>query len=155
MRPGHDRTLLLRLADRNLQGADAIDAALDLVAGVKLGNAGRGARHDDVAGGKLHLLRQLPDDLRYAPDQFGEIALLRLLAVDREPDLALGGMADLRGRLDRRAGRGIVERLADFPRPLFLARGNLQIAPGEVDAHRITVNMVERLVGGNVQAAAL
>jgi hypothetical protein len=31
---------LFRLADRNLECADAVDAALDLVAGVKLGDAG-------------------------------------------------------------------------------------------------------------------
>src|SRR5579863_7032730 len=92
---------LLRLADRDLQGADAVDAAFDLVAGMKLRDAGRRTRHDDVAGREPYLLRQLPDDFRHAPDQFGEVALLRFLAVDGEPDLALGGMADLRGRLDR------------------------------------------------------
>src|SRR5581483_3342026 len=133
----------LRLANRDLQRADALDAALDPIAGVKLRHAGRRARHDDVAGCELHLLRKLPDDFRHAPDQFGEIALLRLLAVDREPDLALGGMADLGGRLDRRARRRIVERLADFPRSLLLARGELQVAAGEVDADGIAINVVE------------
>src|SRR5579871_1434485 len=136
----------LRLADRNLQRADAVDAALDFVAGVKLGDAGRRAGHDDITGGKLHLLRELPDDLRHAPDQLSQIALLRFLAVDREPDLALRGMADLRRRLDRRAGCGIVERFTDFPRPLLLARGDLQIAAGEVDADRIAIDVAERLV---------
>jgi hypothetical protein len=48
---------LFRLADRDLQRADAIDAALDLVAGVELGDAGGRARHDDVAGGEFYLLR--------------------------------------------------------------------------------------------------
>src|SRR5207245_9029461 len=88
---------LLRLANRDLQRADAIDAAFELVAGLELRHAGRRARHDDVAGGELHLLRELPDNLRHVPYQLGEVALLRFLAVDREPDLALGGMADLRG----------------------------------------------------------
>ena len=146
---------LFRLADGNLQRADAVDAALDVVAGVELGDAGRRARHDDVAGGELYLLRELPDDFGHAPDQFGEIALLRFLAVDGQPDLALGGMADLGSGLDRGAGRGIVEGFSDFPRPLLLARGELQVAAGEVDADRIAVDMVERLVGGNVEAAAL
>ena len=68
---------LFRLADRHLQGADAVDAAFDLVAGLELGDAGRRSRHDDVAGGERDLLRQLPDDLRHVPDQFGEVALLR------------------------------------------------------------------------------
>src|SRR5439155_18620350 len=101
---------LFRVADRNLQRADAVDATFDLVAGVKLGDAGRRARHDDVAGGKRHLLRELPDNFRHVPDQFGEVALLGFGAVDRQPDLALRGMADLRSRLQRGAGRGIVER---------------------------------------------
>src|SRR2546429_6446794 len=132
---------LFRLADRDLQRADAVDAALDVVAGVELGDAGRRARHDDVAGGELYLLRELPDDFGHAPDQFGQITLLRFLAVDRQPDLALGGMADLGSGLDRGAGRGIVEGLSDFPRPLLLARGDLQVAAGGGDGrptHRET-----------------
>src|SRR6202000_1729906 len=96
--------------------------------------AGRRARHDDVAGGDLHLLRELPDDFGHVPDQLGEVALLRLLAVHGQPDLALDGMTDLGGRLDCRTGRGIVERLADLPRPLLLAGSDLQVAAGEVDA---------------------
>jgi hypothetical protein len=48
---------LFRLADRDLQRADAVDAALDVVAGVELGDAGGRARHDDVAGGEFYLLR--------------------------------------------------------------------------------------------------
>src|SRR2546428_10877116 len=86
---------LFRLADGNLQRADAVDAALDLVAGVELGDAGRRARHDDVTGGGLDLLRQLPDDLRQVPNQFGEAALLGFRAVDGVPDLALGWEARL------------------------------------------------------------
>src|SRR5262245_64837881 len=106
------RRSLFRLADGNLQRADAVDAAFELVAHLELGDAGRRARHDDVAGGELYLLRELPDDLGHVPDQLGEVALLRFLAVHRQPDLALAGVADLGGRLDRRAGRGIIERLA-------------------------------------------
>src|SRR5260370_20096649 len=49
----------------------------------------------------------------------------------------------------------MVERFADFPRPLFLARCQLQIAAREVDADAIAVDLVERLVGGNVESAAL
>src|SRR5258708_18073092 len=93
-----------RLADRNFQRADAVDAALDLVAGRERGDAGRRSRHDDVTGADLDLLGELPDDLRHAPDQFGQVALLPFGAVDREPDLALGGVADLGGPLQRPAG---------------------------------------------------
>src|SRR6185437_2183348 len=118
-------------------------------------DAGRRARHDDVAGANLDLLRQLPDDFGNVPDQLGEVALLPFSTVHREPDLALGGMADLGSRLQRRAGRRMVERLADLPRPLLLARGLLQVAPREVDAHRIAIDVIERLLGRNVQPAAL
>ncbi len=49
----------------------------------------------------------------------------------------------------------MIERFADFPGPLLLARGKLQIAAGEIDADAVAVDVVERLVGGNVEAAAL
>src|SRR5690349_5190384 len=144
-----------RLADRHLQRADAVDAAFDLIAWDQRGDAGRRSGHDDVAGADLHLLRELPDDLRHAPDQLGEVALLTLGAVHRQPDLALGGVADLRSRLHGRAGRGVLERLADLPGPLLLARGDLQVAPGEVDADGIAVDVVERLLDRDVGAAAV
>src|ERR1700694_3443863 len=100
---------LFRLADRNLQGTDAVDPAFDSVAGRERRDAGRRPRHDDVAGAERDLLRQLRDDFRYAPDQFGEVALLPVGAVDREPDLYLGRMPDFRGRLQRATRRGMVE----------------------------------------------
>src|SRR6185437_16940667 len=49
----------------------------------------------------------------------------------------------------------MVERLADLPRPLFLARRLLQVAPGQVDADSIAVDVIQRLLDGNVEAAAL
>src|SRR6266576_4506685 len=78
------RLRLFRLADRNFQRADAVDAALDLVSWRERGDAGRRSRHDDVAGADLDLLRELPDDFRHAPDQLGQITLLPLGAVDRD-----------------------------------------------------------------------
>ena len=48
----------------------------------------------------------------------------------------------------------MIERFTDFPRPL-LARRLLQVAAREVDADAVAVDVVERLVGGNVEAAAL
>src|SRR6185437_194442 len=146
---------LCRLADRNLQRADAIDAALDGVARRQCGNPGRCPRHDDIARAERDLLGELPDDLGHAPDQLGQVALLPFYAVDRKPDAALGGVADLRRRLQHRARRGVVERFADLPRSLLLARGLLQVAARQVDADGIAVDVVECLVGGNVEAAAL
>ena len=104
--------------DRHLERADAFDLAFDFVAGHHRADAGRRAGHDDVAGGKLDHLRQFPDRLRHVPDQLVEVAFLLHLAVDLERDAALARMADLRGRHDRAARRGGVERLADFPWPL-------------------------------------
>ena len=49
----------------------------------------------------------------------------------------------------------MVERLADFPGPLFLARGLLQIAPRQVDANGVAIDVLMGLGGGNVEAAAL
>src|ERR1700730_17246007 len=88
-RLGPRQSRLFRLADRDLQGADAVDAAFDLVAGRERRDPGRCPRQDDIAGAERDLLRQLGDDLGHAPDQFGEIALLPFGAVDRKPDLSL------------------------------------------------------------------
>jgi len=44
----------------------------------------------------------------------------------------------------------MVERLSDLPRPLLLARGDLQVAAGQIDADPVAVDMVERLVRGDV-----
>src|SRR6195952_4322563 len=63
------RRELLRLRDADLQRADPVDAAFDLVAGRQRRDAGGRAGHDDVASAERDLLRELPDDFRYAPDQ--------------------------------------------------------------------------------------
>src|SRR5262245_1939288 len=64
-------------------------------------------------------------------------------------------MADLARGLQRSAGRGGVERLADLPRPLHVARGDLQVAAREVDADAVAPDAVERLVELDVAAAGL
>src|SRR5581483_12486374 len=73
--------LLQRLANGDGELADALDFALDLVAGDRGGDARRRAGHDDVTGGELHHLRKLGDDIRHVPDQLVEIAVLADLAV--------------------------------------------------------------------------
>src|SRR6202140_4261055 len=80
-----------RLADRNLQGADAIDPAFDLVAGRQRRDACRRSRHDNIAGADFDLLRKLPDDLRHAPDQFGEVAFCRSVPLTESQILPLVG----------------------------------------------------------------
>ena len=135
--------------------ADALDLAFDLVAGDGGGDARRRAGHDDVAGRERDHFRELGDDLRHVPDQLIEVAVLAQFAVDLERDLALGRMADFARRLDRSARRGMVERLADFPRPLQVARGDLQVAAGEIDADGVAVDAVIGLGDRDVAAAAL
>src|SRR6202034_2368166 len=76
-------------------------------------------------------------------------------AVDLESDAALRRMAGLGGRLDRSAGRRMVERLADCPRALDVAGGDLQVAAREIDADAIAVDAIERLLRLDVAAAAL
>src|SRR5262249_27311851 len=75
-------------------------------------------------------------------------------AVALECDPALAWMPDLRGRLQRAARGRFVERLADFPRPLHLARGGLQVAPRQVDADAVPPDAIERARGLDVAPAA-
>src|SRR5277367_6037261 len=109
--------LLQRRPNRDVELADALDLALDLVTGDGGGDARRRTRHNDVAGCELDHLRQFRDDFRHVPDHLIEVAVLTHLAVDLERDAALRRMSDLGSRLERAAGRGVVERLTDFPRP--------------------------------------
>src|SRR5690606_7076458 len=62
---------------------------------------------------------------------------------------------DLARRPDRPARSGIVEALAHVPRPGELLRLVLQIAPGEIDADRISIDMVERAALRDVAPARL
>ncbi len=78
----------------------------------------------------------------HVPDHLREIAVLADLAVALERDAALLRMADLGGRTQRAAGRRGVERLADLPGALDVARGDLQVAPGEVDADAVAPDQV-------------
>src|SRR6202451_2857698 len=122
-----------RLAYRHAEFSDALDRALELVAGNGGGDARRRSRHDDVAGRELDHLRKLRDDLRYVPDHLIEIAVLAHLAVDLEHDAAFRRMADRGRRRERPAWRRVIERLADLPGPLDVARGDLQVATRQVD----------------------
>src|SRR2546421_13100801 len=102
--------------------------------GLQRADAGRLASHDDFARRKLDHLGKLPDDLRHVPDHLFEIAVLFHLAVDLEPDAALVRMADFGGRPQRPAWGRAIECLADLPRPLDVARGDLQVAARPIDA---------------------
>ena len=49
----------------------------------------------------------------------------------------------------------MVERLADLPRPLDVARGDLQVAPRQIDADAVAVDAIVRLGHRDVAPAAL
>src|SRR5262245_37389671 len=134
---GADRALLQRLADRHRQLADAFHFTFELVARHRRGDARGRAGHDDVAGLERDHLRELRDDLRHVPDHLRQVAVLANLAVALEADVALARMSGLQHGPERAARRGCVERLADLPRALDVARGDLQIAAREVDADAV------------------
>ncbi|MGY3356542.1 hypothetical protein ACVWZK_003205 [Bradyrhizobium sp. GM0.4] len=57
------------------------------------------------------------------------------------------------GRVDRADHRGVVKALADLPRLLLRGHPVLEIAPGHVEAERVAIDVVERLLGRDVAAA--
>src|ERR1700737_5592871 len=55
--------------------------------------------------------------------------------------------------MNRTEHRGVIKTLTDFPRLLFSRHAVLQIAPGHIEAERIAIDMLERLLWGNIGAA--
>src|SRR5690348_11719541 len=115
-------------ADRDGELADPFDRAFDLVARDGCGYARRRAGHDDVTCRKLDLLGELRNHLGDVPDHLFEVPVLAHLSVHLEGDAPFLGMADLARRPQRTARSRGVECLADLPRPLLIARSDLQIA---------------------------
>jgi hypothetical protein len=125
----------------------------DLVAVHDRTDALGGAGEDQVAGFHRHNLAGLGDHLGDVPDHVGDLAALLFLAVDGQEDRAFrrrtahgadGG--------DRGAG---VEGLAGLPGVALALGGVLQVAAGQVDADGVAEDEVDRLLGGEVLAAAL
>ena len=81
----------------DLKIAHSVDMALEDIAALDRADAGGRARHDDVAGHQREQAGQVADHLRHLPDHLVEIAGLLALAVDVQPDGALG--RDGRSRL--------------------------------------------------------
>src|SRR5580704_14140883 len=139
---------------RHAEFSDSLDLALDLVAGDGGGDARWRAGHDDVAGREVDHLRKFCDDLRHVPDHLIKVAVLAHLAVDFEHDAAFRRVADRGCRLERPARRRMIERLADLPGPLDVARGDLQIAACQVDADAVAVDAGKRVFDLDVAATA-
>src|SRR5580700_33896 len=100
--------------------------------------------------------RKLPrfcDLLGDAPDHLLEVRTLPYRAVDGERDRALGEMTNFSDRMDRAEHRGVIKALADFPRLLFRGHAVLQVAPRHIEAQRVAIDVIKRLVGRDIGAA--
>src|SRR5688572_1459605 len=94
---------------------------------------------DEVAGLERVVLGEVSDLLGHRPDHVAEVRLLALLAVYVEPDGPARRMADLGRRHQPAAGRGLVEVLAEIPRPAVVLAPLLQVAARHVQAHGIEI----------------
>src|SRR5262249_42319993 len=77
------------------------------------------------------------------------------LAIGLEDNSALRQMSDLACRHQRPAWRRGIERLSDLPWALHVARGDLKIAPGQINADGIAVDAIIGPGYRNVAPAAL
>src|SRR5205809_275860 len=141
--------LAVDLLDGDLDFAETVDSAGHYVAAHDRADALWCAGHDEIAGSQRHRLRNAGDDFRDTPDQFRDVGILFHGTVHRQPKPALGHMADLADRMQRRDRRGQIETLPPIPGPPLLSRGELKIAAGQVDADGITVDVVKRALDWN------
>src|SRR5215470_7006824 len=74
--------------------AHAVDFGFESITRHGRAHAGRSAGEDHVTGCKRHLLRELGDDFRHAPDQLLEVPVLTHAAVDGKPDTPLARMTN-------------------------------------------------------------
>src|SRR6202011_1160756 len=121
--PVFSRGMVVASDDGDVEILVPVDMAVQAVALDHRGDAFRSSRVDEVAWRQHHVAREIGDRLGDAPDQHREIALLARLAVDLEPDRRLLlEMTDLGDGRERGAWRGMVEALAEIPRPTGLLR---------------------------------
>src|SRR6266568_4388613 len=144
---------LSRRQDFRPQLPEAFYSRKELIA--RLGGAypGRRARHDEIARFERVVLRQERDLLGHAPDHLVDIRVLAKLAVYLEPELAFFRVTALRGGSDRPDRGGLVEILAEGPGPALVLADLLQIAPGHVQAHRVTPDVLVGLGRRDLMAA--
>src|ERR1700733_10148959 len=100
-----------RSNDLDLDVADVVDVAVHDVALLDGADAGRGAGEDQVALLQLEQAGEGGDLAGDVPDHLGKVAGLLALAVDVEPDRALGRVLHARRRHQGRAGGRLFERL--------------------------------------------
>src|SRR5690606_2223503 len=96
---------------------------------------------------------KLGDDFGDGPDHGGQVALLPGLAVHRQPDLTCARVADLIDAVNGRHGGGEVEPLGGVPRAAILLGQRLQVAPGQVVADGVAVDVAFSVFNRNVAPA--
>src|SRR6185437_4913367 len=109
--------------------AEPVDMAFERVALDHGSDAGGRAGIDQIARRQGDEAGEIGDRFGDGPNQLRDVALLADLAVDLEPDRALADMPDLGDRRQRRAGRRLVEALAEIPGPAELLGLALDVAP--------------------------
>src|SRR5512139_1547792 len=114
--------------DVHLQFGEAIDAGDEFVTRLRLAHARRRAGHDEVACFERVVLREEGDLLGNRPDHHRDVGVLLGCAVHLEPNAALGGVTDLRGRYHGAYRRRLVEVLAEAPRTAVVLAPLLQVA---------------------------
>ena len=82
----------------------------------------------------------MTDDLVHVPDHLIQIARLALLAIHRQPDAAVHQRAHLFARHDGPHRPRRLEALGDLPGATLRLQRRLQVAPRQVQTHRIAVD---------------
>src|SRR5436190_17133206 len=144
---------LSRRQDFHPQLTEALYPREELIPLLGCTHTGRRACHDEIARFQGVVLRKKCDLLGHAPDHLVDVRVLAKLAVYLEPELAFFRVAPLRGGGDRPDRGGLVEILAEGPRPAFVFSDLLQITPGHAQAHRVTPDVLVGLGRRDLVAA--
>src|SRR5438552_19201905 len=133
---------LSRRQDFHAQLPEALYSCEELIPRLGGAHTGRRACHDEIARLQGVILRKKCDLLGHAPDHLVDVRVLAKLAVYLEPELAFFRVPILRGGGNGPNRVRLVEILAEGPGPAFVFSDLLQIAPGHVQAHRVTPDVL-------------
>ena len=129
----------------DVQGGQPVDGDIEAVAGLDGADAGGGACVDQVAGAQPFVAADMGDDLGRAPDHVGDVGGLTGGAVEGEADGAACDMAAVFHRAQRAERGGEGEVFRGIPGAAAVAGGELQVAPGHVQAGGIAEDQAERV----------
>src|SRR5271165_4329736 len=129
-------------AERNRP--DALDVAVDAVAGLHRPDTLGSSSENQIAGLEMIEERQIRDQLANGPDQLVEVGALARLAVHRELDRA-ALQHDARHGDDFGDNRRVLDVLSEIPGPAFVAGDELQVAPRHIEATGVAVDELVRM----------